>query len=213
MEHSRKVFLVALFLLALALPLAIFATRETKANIAPNPLPTIGYEPGSDIGKLYVLLAMSESSARKAVYSQFTPDEKSRVWQLHLTLHRLNAQLTPEQDAIYAEAIALVKLMNYADLSASAVHLSRARAAYETAVSAFGEAKARSIFNDLGSALRLSPQANVQKANYIDDCSCSTYWNWCTGGMTCQSGGCTIQNWGCGPLWGWPCDGACKGRG
>jgi hypothetical protein len=144
-------FLAVSLLTAAAFSLAIFASRDTKANITPNPLPpSIKYEAGADIGKLYVLLAMSEGNARKEIYLQFTADEKSRVWQLHLTLHRLNAQLTPEQDAIYDEAIALAKVINYADLSASAPHLSRAKAAYEAAVSAFGEAKARSIFNDLG---------------------------------------------------------------
>lgn len=224
MKHSRKVFLAVSLLVTIALSLAIYASRDAKANdtahtktnltpnLAANSLPiTIKYERGSDIGKLYVLLAMSGGSARKAAYSQFTADEKSRIWQLHLTLYRLNSQLTPSQDAIYAEALELARLINYDDLTASIQHTSRVKAVYEKAVATFGLTKARAIFDDLGGALTLTPQGTIPKAGFFTDCGCSTYWNWC-GDDTCRSGadGCTTTAHGCGPLWGWPCDGLCK---
>jgi hypothetical protein len=47
-------------------------------------------------------------------------------------------------------------------------------------------------------------------AGGTDDCSCSQGSDWCSISMECGQSACEFQDWGCGTMWIYGCDGDCS---
>jgi hypothetical protein len=153
----------------------------------------------------FVLYSMAY---RRAIFSELTPEQKSRLWREHFDRYLAShPHLTAEQVEAIQQAIALASPATYAAQAGGEEGAGEAfNQLKRDVVAAFGKDESRLLFATLGPVESRYADSNTMAVIW---CNCSIYDDWCWGSCIKTSPSSCVIKPGCGFLGFSTCNGQC----
>ena len=192
-----------------------------------------GAKPDHDLLKMYSDFCAFTLKERKALFRNASSSQKSELWRTHLALFLDRPDLNERQKQIISTAMSLATAEFFEVPANTPAWKTKVRvplrALENQILAAFSLEEGAKIFATLGDNTKvgrgpLTPgSVSLNRINYwrlrdsaVQDppsgppCECSTESDYCPITGYCGAANCSPTQSGCGTIWSYPCNGACR---